>query len=221
MSLDNKIPLSHVIKELHEKLQTELKMYKYQGKSSSIVHQVAENAEAVEKVLSKPKRKKKVKEEEENLEERLIKDRSTTPNSFNVKDDGSSKGDIMDITTFVNEIIDLVKTRVITFPGIKKPNLVQSDLMDQIGSIERKSEHQPFRISRNKVTKKTDELLIVEGGSLKFNPTIFTSEGILADENAVQPQQKAKQTSAPSVYDARIGRGSVTAPVQTNLTKTR
>lgn len=207
----NRIPLSHVIKELHEKLQTELKMYKYQGKANSIVHQVAENEEAVEKVLSKPKRKKK------SLEERLTKDRSTNPNSFNVKDDGTSKtGDAMDTTQFVNEIVDLVKAGVISFPGIKKPNLVQSDLMDQIGSLESKSEHQPFRISRAKVTQKTDEILIVADGSLKFNPTIFTTDGVLADE-APAPKQKTP-SSAPSLFDARHG-ASVTAPVQTTLTK--
>jgi hypothetical protein len=212
MSLDNKIPLSHVIKELHEKLQTELKMYKYQGKANSIVHQVAENEEAVEKVLSKPKRKKK------SLEERLTKDRSTNPNSFNVKDDGTSKtGDAMDTTQFVNEIVDLVKTGVISFPGIKKPNLVQSDLMDQIGSLESKSEHQPFRISRAKVTQKTDEILIVADGSLKFNPTIFTTDGVLADE-APAPKQKTP-SSAPSLFDVRHKQATATAPVQTTLTK--
>jgi hypothetical protein len=89
--------------------------------------------------------------------------------------------------------------------------------MDQIGSLESKSEHQPFRISRAKVTQKTDEILIVADGSLKFNPTIFTTDGVLADE-APAPKQKTP-SSAPSLFDVRHKQATATAPVQTTLTK--
>ncbi len=208
-----KIPLSKVIRDLHEKLQTELKMYKYQGKANSIVHQVAENADAVDKVLSKPKKKKK-------LDEVLLKGRSDPKgNTINIIDDGRSNNDIMTSMEFVSEIVSLVKNGVISFSGIKKPNLVQSDLESQIQNIEDRLGKE-LKISRSKVSKVSDELLVVNNNQLELNTKIFTTEGILVDDDEQEPQEKSQPKSrvAPSLFDVRHGQATATAPIQSTLT---
>ena len=207
-----RIPLSAVIRQLHEKIQKELDMYKYAGKESSIVHQVAENEDAIEKVLSKPKKKKK------QIDEMLLKDRSKNPNTINLKDDGASQNDIMDSTQFIDEIINLVKNGSISFPDMKKPNLVRSDLENQLANLESKSEYQPFRISRSKITKNVDEILIASNGVIGLNPKIFTPDGVLIGDEETKPEAQSKPKPPPSLFNVRHGEASATAPVQSTLT---